>query len=336
MLNLTQLAKRQKPKQNKKNNRLFEFISFAFIVTCLFIGLKGYTEGSNSLTFAQISDVHYSSLYKADTGYRMLVESGDLLKDAIEQVNAVPDVDFVMFTGDMINTPSKDELYKFLDIVKTINAPWYAVFGNHDISIGGYLSKENYLTILRENNPNMMLNAPKPYYAFEPKPGFKVIGLDTIIDNRLTSNGNLYDEELKFLDNEIANAKDDVILVFMHGPILEPLHSPSHSTINADKAMAIFKKYNNPIGVFTGHYHTTKITKKDNVLYVCTPAMISYPDAFRIINVKKDDKIAIFDIKFMETNLKEVQAKAKSVAFGARIYYGASNDRSSVYTIEKK
>lgn len=310
-------------------NSIFVLVLAGFMLW----GLQVYSASGDTLTFAQISDAHYSSA-KVNTSYRLTAESGELLADAISQINETPNVDFVMFTGDMINTPYEKELMKFLPYANSLKYPWYAVFGNHDISIGGYLSKKLYLDILNGHNKSFHFN--KPYYSFVPKRGYKVIGLDTIIDSKITANGELSTEELKWLDKELSKSDNDIVLIFMHGPLVEPLHSTNHATLNADAALKIIEKHKNPIAVFSGHYHTTKITQQGNVLHVSTPSLVSYPNAFRLVKVCNQRKKVLFDIYFKETRYKDVQKRAKMMAFGSKTYYGADEDRTATYVIEKK
>lgn len=325
--------KRSKKKKEKFITKLINSLAVVFLAAAILVGLKVYCASENSLIFAQISDDHYSSA-NTNTSYRLTAESGELLQDAIDQINSTPDVDFVMFTGDMVNTPYEKEVMKFLTFANQLKYPWYAVLGNHDVCIGGNLSKKLYWQILNSHNPNF--NFPKTYYSFVPKKGYKVIGLDTIIDTRITANGKLGAEQLKWLDNELAKSKHDVVLIFMHGPLVEPMHSSNHKTLDADEALGILHKYKMPMAVFSGHYHTTKITQDGNVLHVSTPALVSYPNAFRIIKVCNQKDKAVFDIAFKETNMKSVQMRAKIMAFGANTYLGKDEDRNGTFTINKK
>lgn len=327
-----------KKKRKKKNKETFvsKFLNTAFVLVLavmMFFGMQVYSASGDNLIFAQISDAHFSSA-KINTSYRLTAESGELLQDAINQINETPNIDFVMFTGDMINTPYQKELMKFIPYANQLKYPWYAVLGNHDISIGGYLSKKLYIDILNSHNRNFSFS--KPYYSFEPKHGYKVIGLDTIIDDRITANGELSQDELKWLDKELSKSKNDIVLIFMHGPLVEPLHSKNHATLNADKALDIINKYKNPIAIFSGHYHTTKVTQTGNVLHVSTPSLVSYPNAFRLVKINNQKKKVIFDLYFKETRYKDVQKRAKMMAFGAKTYYGADEDRTTTYTIDKK
>lgn len=323
---------RRNRKKSNFINKLLNGISVISLAGIMLLGLKVYSASGNSLTFAQISDAHYSSA-QTNTSYRLTAESGELLSDAIAQVNETPNVDFVMFTGDMINTPYQKELMSFLTYANQLRAPWYAVYGNHDICVGGYLSKKLYLDIL--NSHNRSFNFSKPYYSFTPKKGYKVIGLDSIIDTRITANGVIDKEQLKWLDKELAKSKNDTVLIFLHNPLVEPLHSESHKVLNADEVLKVINKYKNPIAIFSGHYHTTKITKIGNVLHVSTPSLVSYPDAFRIVKVCNQKDRVVFDIYFKETRYKEVQKRAKMMAFGSKTYYGVDSDRSGTYIIKK-
>lgn len=327
------MKKRRKKSKEHFVTKLINSISVLLLAFVMFFGLQVYSESGNNLTFAQISDAHFSSA-QTNTSYRLTAESGELLADAIAQINETPNIDFVMFTGDMINTPYQKELMKFLAYANQLRYPWYAVFGNHDICIGGYLSKKLYLDILNSHNKNF--NFSKPYYSFVPKKGYKVIGLDSIIDTRITANGQIDEVQLKWLDKELSKSKNDVVLIFMHGPLVEPLHSESHKILNANEVLKVINKYKNPIAIFSGHYHTTKITKIGNVLHVSTPSMVSYPNAFRLVKVNNQKNKVIFDIYLKETRYKDVQKRAKMMAFGSQTYYGAEADRNGTYVINKQ
>lgn len=318
-------------KREKLTTKIKNGFFTLFLVALMLIWVQGYSNASG-LKFVQISDDHFLE-NAPNTTFKMIAESPRLLDDAISQINAIPNVSFVMFTGDLIDKPFEKELHAFLTHAEKLDAPWYFAFGNHDPCYGGYLTKQVYMDIVKESNKNYTFD--KPYYSFVPKEGYKVIVLDSIIDTEITAQGLIYPEQLKWLDNELQNSQKDTVLIFMHVPLVEPFNSPNHRMRNADEVRATIEKYKNPIGVFTGHYHAAKITQKDNVLYVSSPALVSYPNAFRVINITEKRNKVIFNIEFKETRLKNVQKLAKLMVFASTIYSGEEKDQSGTFVIKK-
>ena len=312
-------------------SKLKNAVTTVILAGIMLFWVQGYSDASG-LRFVQVSDDHF--LQDApNTTFKMIAESPKLLDDAIEQINEISNVSFVMFTGDLIDKPFEKELHAVLPHLEKIKAPWYFSFGNHDVCVGGYLTKKLYFDILREANPNFTFE--KPYYSFIPKKGYKVIVLDSIIDSEVTANGYIYPEQLKWLDEELKASQNDIVLIFMHVPLVEPFSSPNHRMRNADEVISTIEKYKNPIGVFTGHYHAAKVIQHDNVLYVSSPSLVSYPNAFRLVNItEKKDKV-IFDLQFKETRLKNVQKLAKLMVFASTLYSGEEKDQTATYVIKK-
>ena len=325
--------KRTKHKKNKESvmSVIKNWTASILLAGVMFFGLQCYSS-ITSLKFAQLSDVHFYT-GEDNTTFKMRAESGKLLDDAIAQINETPNVSFVMFTGDQIDHPYEKELSAFLPHTEKLNIPWYFTFGNHDTMLGGYLNPSLYMQLVNKYNKNYKFE--KSYYSFVPQKGYKAIVLDTIIRDRLTSNGKIGEEQLLWLDNEIKNSKKDIILIFMHVPVLEPYNSPNHRLLDADKMQEILNKYKNPILVFQGHYHGAKITQRGNILYVSCPALVSYPNAFRMITVSNFRKKVVVNIEDKETRLKNVQKLAKLLVFSHNLYTGEEKDRNATITIKK-
>ena len=308
-----------------------------FVTVCLTVGMLWGLQAcsvvnESSLRFAQVSDVHFMS-----NGYnstiKMIGESPRLLDDAVNQLNGYNHLDFVMFTGDQVDKSFEKELRAFLSHVEKLKYPWYIVFGNHDRCIGGYLTTSVYLDLVKQVNPNFNVN--KSYYSFVPKKNYKVIVLDNIVMDEITSNGYIGEEQLKWLKKELDSSKNDVVLIFMHVPVVEPFASPNHRMRNAIVLKQLLESYKNPIAVFQGHYHATKITQHDNVLYVATPALVSYPNAFRVVNINNYKDKVVFDFEWKETKESTVQKMAKILAFSGSIYAGEEKDQTGIYEIKK-
>ena len=321
-------------RRNKSEGIFSKFVN-SVVTICLTIGMLWGLQAcshSTSLKFVQLSDIHFLENGQ-NTTFKMTGASSQLLDDAVEQINEEQEIDFVMLTGDIIDKPFEKELRAFLPHIENLKYPWYFAFGNHDRCVGGYLTTSVYMDMVKKSNKNYNFN--KPYYAFTPKKGYRIIVLDNIITDKVTTQGYLDEEQVLWLKKELEKSKRDTVLIFMHVPLIEPFTSPNHRLKNAVQVMSIIESYKNPIGVFQGHYHATRVVQHDNVLYVNSPALVSYPNAFRIINVTNHKDKTVFELKWVETREKAIQKTAKLLVVASNIFAGEEKDRQGVYEIKK-
>ncbi len=320
--------------KNRPDNfftKLFNTFVTLGLTACLMWGLQAYSS-CTSLKFIQLSDIHFLA-EGSNTTFKMIGESPRLLTDAIDQINEHKDLDFVMITGDLIDKPFEKELKAVLPYLEKLNFPWYFAFGNHDRCVGGYLNTDLYMKMIKQVNPDYQFK--KPYYAFTPKRGYRVIVLDDIITSDITSQGYVDPAQIKWLEKELNKAKNDTVLIFMHIPLIEPFSSPNHRLRNSSQVMGIIESHTNPIGVFQGHYHAARVEQRNNVLYVNTPALVSYPNAFRMVTVQNLKDKTVFDLRWIETREKTIQKMAKLLVMVSSIYTGEEKDRQGVYEIKK-
>ena len=290
------------------------------------------TAANNNLRFAQVSDTHFST-FEENTSYKFLKKSPELFNDVIFQINTSGPYDFVIFTGDLINKPKKTELVKFLGLASKINCPWYAINGNHDIAFDGPLTKEEFCKIINSHNKHM--STQRLYYAFTPKKGFRVICLDSIIDYKLTSNGEISQEQLMWLKKELDGHKKDVVIIATHVPFDEPYNSSNHKLNNEDEVKNLLKKYSNPIIVLQGHYHCVRAKQRGNIVYITSPSLVTFPIAFRVININSNKNRTMVDVFLKETNLKDIQTRSRLRLFGVESLYGSEEDRNTTFVIKK-
>ena len=318
--------------KRKKESFFSKFINcvLTLLIACA-IGSQVCTAANNNLRVAQVSDAHFSS-FEENTSYKFLKKSPELLDDVIFQINTSGPYDFVMFTGDLVNKPKVSELEKFISHANNLVYPWYAIDGNHDISIDGPLTKRKFLETLAANNDNMQQE--NIYYAFTPKKGFRVICLDSIIDYKLTSNGEISNEEFMWLTQELEKHAKDTVIVCSHVPIIEPFSSPNHKMQNEYEVRKLLKTHKNPLIVLQGHYHTTKIIQDDNMLVVACPSLVTYPNSFRVININSNKQRTLVDVYLKETNLKDIQSRSKLRLMGTERLYGEDSDRNASFELK--
>lgn len=313
---------------------------FVAVLIVLFVAMgiqqtsEAFSFKAITLKFAQLSDTHITD--NADTSYKVLSNSKQLLEAAVEQLNELPDLDFVMFTGDMVNDPTKENYSDFFAILSELKYPSLMALGNHDVAPAGYpgLSRANVLSIFRKCNPNFTFD--KSYYAFTPKKDFRVIVLDLTIDENESANGQISQEQLAFLDNELKANPEKIIVIFQHFPVVEPFKSESHKVFNANEYLKTVQQHKNPVLILTGHYHVTKIVRQDNIIHVTSPSLVTYPNAFRLISITNFSDRAVFDFDFKETKLVEIKEKSRLLAMTPTANLGAEKDRVTSITIMKK
>ncbi len=320
-------------KKEKKESFFQKLVNLllTLLLVCV-ISSQMCTAANNNLRLAQVSDAHFSS-FEDNTSYKMLKNSSEILDDVVFQLNTSGPYDFVIFTGDLINKPEESELKKFITHIKKINYPWYAINGNHDIAVGGTLTKQVFKKMLNSSNKNM--HGDTPYYAFTPKRGFRVLCLDSIIDSRITTNGEISKTEYQWLKEELDNHTNDSIVICTHVPIDEPFASSSHKMNNEYEIKSLLRQYKNPIIVLQGHYHCVRARQADNIIYITSPSLVTYPNAYRVININSNKKRTLVDIFLKETNLKETQTRAKLRVLGTEKLYGQEEDRNTTFEIKR-
>ncbi len=288
---------------------------------------------ATTLKFAHISDIHYANIQE-ENNYKLLARTSEITQNAVKQINEEKNIDFVMITGDGVNYPQQSDFEDLTKIINKLHSNWYFAIGNHDINPNGEFSKSELIKFLNKNNKNFKFNST--YYTFKPKKRYRVIVLDGVNNEEISSKGIISQEQLCWLDDLLSKSKKDTILIFLHFPLYPPNDYPSHEISNSKEFKSVLKKYKMPIAIFSGHYHFTKIIKRGNIINISTPSLLRYPNAFRIIEVNSQKNATVFKIKFTETDLKELKKKTKILTFGNPNFYGREQDRNVTIIIKNK
>ncbi len=304
-----------------------------FLVTVFFTPISVL---ATTLKFAQISDIHYNPdapRPEFAKSFKMKYYALPILDDAAKQIKEEKNVKFTLVTGDAADRPlEKDFEFMYNYLNKVLPTPWYYCLGNHDVAVGGNLTKKKHIELLNEINPSGFAK-DKTYYSFNPKKDMTFIALDGTYDNKKTAQGYIPSEQLQFLDKTISQAGNNVIVVYLHFPTVYPTIANDHDIVNLYAIYEILKKYDNPILVLGGHFHANKIRQTDNIVEVASPSLTSYPIAFRFITIDNRSDKTIFSFDYRETNLNDVQAIAKKkIAWQTA---GKESDRKSVITVYK-
>ena len=199
--------------------KILLFLSFFSVVLFL---------QAQPLRFAHVTDTHVGG----STG------SEDLLR-TVEDIDALQDIDFVLFTGDVTEFGSDEELQEAKEIISRLNKPWYIVPGNHDSK----WSESGCNSFVR------IFGAEE--FCFE-KAGVLFIGTASGPNMRMAP-GLVPREQMVFLDSVLVNMKDyrQPIVFINHYPLDESL-------ANGRQVVAKLKTRNIQVSLL-GHGHANKL-----------------------------------------------------------------------------
>ncbi len=225
------------------------------------------------IKFVQIADSHYA----VNNEY-----SQDVLKETVKQVNKLKGVSFVVFTGDNINRPREEDLISFVRTANKLKAPYYLVFGDHDVYKNGGMSKINYIETVKDNH--FFYRPSSPNYVIK-KQGFVFIVLDGAKEVIPGSVGYYKESTLEWLDKQLSKNKKTPVIILQHYPIVEPKERKSHRVYQPEKYFEILEKHNNVIAIVSGHYHINGEQMKDGIYHISTPSLLIPPNYYKVIDI---------------------------------------------------
>lgn len=237
----------------------------------LFLLLISGTLFPQDFKFAWLTDIHIG-YPGADAG----------LDSVVTLVNNLPDIDFVVITGDIAEKGRNDELQIAYDIIQKLEKPFYIIPGNHDTkwSESG-LTK--FSDLWGDNKFNFDFN------------GSKFIGVNSGIPWR-GGGGHVAPEDLEWLDKQLSDENNYKHLFFF-------IHHPLDETIdNWYKVTNILRKHNISI-VMCGHTHTSKMLEFNGIPSVMSRSTLAKgkPSWGCSIVEAKNDTVSFFEIDSVRT-----------------------------------
>lgn len=269
-----------------------------FVITLFLLILSSSMAWADQIRFVQVTDVHLTASSNNQTS-----KSAEILKEAVNSINKLNDISFVVFTGDNIDKAKKENLKEFCEITKNLKKPYYIVLGNHDAYKAGGIGKDEYIKIVKEYNKYQ--KSEKPYYYFFPNKDFIAIIMDGSTKLIPSSHGNYLDTNLDWLDKTLTRYKDKKALIFQHFPLVTPYEDKTHEILYPEKYYAVLKKHpDNVFAIFSGHYHSAKITNTDNVAHISSPALSEHPYSYRLVEINYEEKSIFNDNLKIDLNTK--------------------------------
>jgi len=279
----------------KKFNRV---LVFGFAV--LFVLLLASTGSAfQKAKFAVISDTHME-LYGKD-GMKMGSASTEIVDKTVKALNKIPDLDFVVVTGDLLldGEPWNLDLIKaYLD---ELNVPYYVLCGNHDYAPAGQakqpkpgkpappphvaVSKGGVIWTFQGHG----FDGPDAWWSADPVPGLHIIGLDGNMPTHW--GGHIPSAEMRWLDQDLYANRDKVNIVFSHHNLVPWSKDDEFGgkfdkfqVDNAPDVRKLLEKFTPSVQlVLTGHRHIGLRHKSINgITYIVNPPAVSYPNQYTI------------------------------------------------------
>jgi hypothetical protein len=224
---------------------------------------------------------------KMPDSYKLLQESQLFLQDAIKGLNR-DKLDFVLFGGDNVEIPGKDEenWQLFIDIAQSLNCPWNFVIGEQDVSGPAAINK---MDLYGRDWKGKGLTSGHPYWSYDPANNVHVVGLDTTQSN--SSIGNISESQLSWFKQDLGDNRNKFTIVLSHHPLLPPNPFDSGGVWDdyicpqGPSAREIIGSHPNVRLAISGHVHVNQIQQEKDVWYVSSPSLAVYPCAYRIFRV---------------------------------------------------
>ncbi len=237
---------------------------FGLFITLLALSLS---VNADDFRFAQMSDVKYNA-----SG------NNEILKKAILDINKQKNIKFVVFTGDNINKPEKNDLDGFLKEAKKLNCPFYIVLGDKDVNKHKELSKKQYFKEIKHQLRKFKYETPNYVFEYDDTIFMVVDGSKEVIPS---TNGFYKEEVLTWLNKELDLHTKKNVIIFQHFPLIPPADKESYYTYKPENYLTILHNHKNVKAVISGHFGINKEQHYDGIAHISTAGLPYY----RIIDI---------------------------------------------------
>lgn len=210
---------------------------------------------AKNIKFIQVTDVHLTQ------------NNLQNLPNFVDEINSkYQDLDFIIFTGDNIDSANIENLETFLKIIKNLKFKTYVIPGNHDVFKSQNLDKELYMKTVKKTLG--AYHSTKTNYVFQ-NGEIVFLTMDGVKEVMPGTNGYYKEQELKWFDKKLTKYKNKRVVIFQHFPLLDG-KSKRHSLYNKENYLDVLKNHNNVISIISGHYHENIEEKQGNIYHIVT------------------------------------------------------------------
>ena len=219
------------------------------------IAKAGSLPAATDLSFLQISDSHIGFSKEANK------DVTETFKIALDRINAMPTPpSFLIHTGDITQLSKPEEFDTFDGVLTSCRTKdVFFVPGEHDVlNDGGKLYRERYLKSVEAKGSG--------WYSFN-KNGVHFIGLVNVLNLQAGGLGQLGDEQLEWIENDVKGLGSSTpIVVFGHIPLWAVYPQWGWGTSDSERALGYLKRFGS-VTVLNGHIHQVLKKTEDNATF---------------------------------------------------------------------
>jgi 3',5'-cyclic AMP phosphodiesterase CpdA len=251
------------------------------------------------LHFAIISDLHIAlphTIWQHPSRVHRVELAIPALETVLDQLSH-QSLDFLLIPGDLTQHGEPENHRWLANRLAQLPYPVYVIPGNHDIPV----AQADGTSIAPADFPAYYQglgyrDSTQLYYTCELAPGVQLIALNSNMFNAAGQQiGRLDATQLTWLEEVLANAQGQFIIVMVHHNLLDHIPEQSQHPIgrryileNAVDVRSLLTQAKVQL-VFTGHLHIQDIAQVDCLVDITTGSLISYPHPYRIARLSKDD-----------------------------------------------
>jgi 3',5'-cyclic AMP phosphodiesterase CpdA len=261
--------------------------------------------------FAVISDPHISIPQQkgVSDGYRLGLKTQMLAENTVAELNNIPDLNFVMLTGDMTQDAEPWNIDAMRKVLDGLNVPYYVTLGNHDVSLVPHDKKDQPATLSKYTVASVFSGKSggmvpgMTYYSHEIADDLVLITLDSSRSQVFVPEAGLNDfgasidpVQMRWLEETLKKNRKKTMMVMVHHSAV-PWHEADKTSYNSwrwfwmdngNEVRQLLQKYGVK-AVFSGHHHiSTRYQEIDGTLHFTHPSIATYPMRYTVYEMTPD------------------------------------------------
>ncbi len=259
--------------------------------------------------FAVVSDLHIAlphTIWDAPNRFHLVEVSIPAFEQILSELVQDPP-DFLLLPGDLVQHGERENHEWMANRLAQLPFPTYVVPGNHDVV------RRSHSRVPKDENSKDRIDladfpklyqsfgysdAQRLYYQQEILPGVHLIGLNSNAfdeSGEQIGTGVIDDEQLAWLDEQLAMLAGKFVMVMVHHNVLEHLPGQANTQLgqrymirNAPELVSRLQAAKVPVA-FTGHLHVQDIAQSGDFYAITTGSLVSYPHPYRLMSLTTDE-----------------------------------------------